>query len=122
MPRDLKNLLDTHRAEHFFHGNWGWFAMLVAVALLAPVVEELLYRGLLLPRMRAAFGKGDFVASGVLHTIYHLHQPWSMPANLIDSTINQAYATKRFRSTWMGLITHTAPSFVIIGVILSVVL
>jgi hypothetical protein len=50
LPRDLPNLLGTSRAEHFFHGNWGWFAMLVAVALLAPVVEELLFRGLLLPR------------------------------------------------------------------------
>jgi membrane protease YdiL (CAAX protease family) len=39
------------RADHFFSGNWGWFAMLVAVALLAPVVEELLFPGLLLPRM-----------------------------------------------------------------------
>ena len=64
MPRDLPKLIDTDRAEHFFAGNWGWFGMLVAVALLAPVVEELLFRGLLLPRMRAAFGKRDFVANG----------------------------------------------------------
>ena len=122
MPRDLPKLIDTDRAAHFFTGNWGWFAMVVAVALLAPIAEELLFRGLLLPRMRAAFGKRDFVANGVLFTLYHVHQPWSMPATLIDGTINQAFATKRFRSTWMGLITHTAPSFVIIGVILGLVL
>ena len=122
MPRDLPKLLDTDRAEHFFTGNWGWFGMLVAVALLAPVIEELLFRGLLLPRMRAAFGKRDFVASGTLFTLYHLHQPWSMPATLIDGIVNQAYPTRRFQSTWMGLITHTAPSFVIIGVVLSLVL
>jgi membrane protease YdiL (CAAX protease family) len=122
MPRDLPKLLDSDRAHHFFTGNWGWFAMLVAVALLAPVVEELLFRGLLLPRMRAAFGKRDFVASGALFTLYHLHQPWSMPATLIDGIVNQAYPTRRFQSTWMGLITHTAPSFVIVGVVLSLVL
>jgi uncharacterized protein len=122
MPRDLPKLLDTARAEHFFTGNWGWFGMLVAVAILAPVVEELLFRGLLLPRMRGAFGKRDFVANGALFTLYHVHQPWSMPATLIDGIVNQAYPTRRFHSTWMGLITHTIPSFVIIGVILSLVL
>jgi membrane protease YdiL (CAAX protease family) len=122
MPRDLPKLMDTDRAEHFFNGNWGWFGMLVAVSLLAPVVEELLFRGLLLPRMRRAFGQRDFVANGALFTIYHVHQPWSMPATLIDGIVNQAYATRRFQSTWMGLITHTLPSFVIIGVVLSLVL
>jgi uncharacterized protein len=122
MPRDLPKLIDTDRAEHFFAGNWGWFGMLVAVALLAPVVEELFFRGLLLPRMRAAFGKGDVVANGTLFTLYHVHQPWSMPATLIDGIVNQAYPTRRFQSTWMGLITHTIPSFVIIGVVLSLVL
>jgi membrane protease YdiL (CAAX protease family) len=122
MPRDLPKLLDTDRAEHFFTGNWGWFGMLVAVALLAPVVEELLFRGLLLPRMRGAFGKRDFVANGTLFTLYHVHQPWSMPATLIDGIVSQAYATRRYQSTWMGLITHTLPSFVIIGVVLSLVL
>ena len=122
MPRDLPKLIDTDRAEHFFSGNWGWFGMLVAVALLAPVVEELLFRGLLLPRMRAAFGKRDVVANGTLFTLYHVHQPWSMPATLIDGIVNQAYPTRRFQSAWMGLITHTLPSVVIIGVVLSLVL
>ena len=122
MPRDLPKLIDTDRAEHFFAGNWGWFGMLVAAALLAPVVEELLFRGLLLPRMRGAFGKRDFVANGALFTVYHVHQPWSMPATLIDGIVNQAYPTRRFQSTWMGLITHTAPSFLTVGVVLALVL
>jgi membrane protease YdiL (CAAX protease family) len=122
LPRDLPKLIDTDRATHFFSGNWGWFAVLAVSVFLAPIAEEMLFRGLLLPRMRAAFGKRDFVANGALFTLYHLHQPWSMPATLIDGIVNQAYATKRFRSTWMGLITHTAPSFVILAVVLGLVL
>jgi membrane protease YdiL (CAAX protease family) len=121
VPRDLPKLVDSSRAEHFFHGNWAWFGMLVAVAMLAPVVEELLFRGLLLPRMRAAFGKRDVVANGSLFALHHLHQPWSIASSLIDGIVNQAYPSKRFRSTWMGLITHTVPSFVIIGVVLGLV-
>jgi membrane protease YdiL (CAAX protease family) len=122
LPRDLPNAIVTNRLEGFFSGNLVGFALLVGVAILAPVVEELVFRGLLLPRMRAVFGKGDFVASGVMHTLYHLHQPWSMPATLLDSTFAQAYPTKRFRSTWMGIITHTAPSVLIIGAVLTLVL
>jgi membrane protease YdiL (CAAX protease family) len=122
LPRDLPQAISTNRVEDFFSGNAFGFALLVGVAILAPVVEELVFRGLLLPRMRKAFGKGDFVASGVMHTLYHLHQPWSMPATLLDSTFAQAYPTKRFRSTWMGIFAHTAPSILIIGVVLALVL
>ncbi|HEY6888657.1 MAG TPA: CPBP family intramembrane glutamic endopeptidase [Solirubrobacter sp.] len=122
LPRDLPNAIQTDRLEHFFHGNWSGFALLVVVVLLAPIVEELVFRGLLLPRMRRVFGRGDIVANGALFTLYHLHQPWSMPATLIDGIVSQAYPTKRFRSIWIGLITHTVPSFVIIGVVLSLVL
>jgi hypothetical protein len=46
--------------------------------------EDLLFRGLLLPRMRGVFGRGDFVANGVLFAVYHLHQPWAIPAALGD--------------------------------------
>ena len=121
IPRDLPKDLELHKLDDFFRGNWFAFAMVAINALLAPIAEELVFRALLLPRMRAAFGRGDFVASGVLHTIYHLHQPWSMPATLLDSVFGQAYPTRRFRSSWLGIAAHTAPSFVIIGVILALV-
>ena len=107
-------------AEHFF-GAWGWFALLVSVAILAPVVEELLFRGLLPPRMRAAVGRWDWAVNGALFGVYHLHQPWSIPSSVLDGMFGQAYPTKRFQSIWIAIITHTAPSFVIIGVVLSLV-
>jgi hypothetical protein len=122
LPRDLPKATETDRVEHFFSGAWGWFALAVLVVFLAPLVEELLFRGLLLPRMRAAFGKRDWVANGTLFTLYHVHQPWSMPATLLDGIFAAAYPTKRYRSTWMGIITHTMPSFIITGIVLSLVL
>lgn len=122
LPRDLPKAIQTDRVEHFFSGAWGWFALAVLVVFLAPLVEELLFRGLLLPRMRAAFGKRDWIANGTLFTLYHVHQPWSMPATLLDGIFAAAYPTKRYRSTWMGIITHTLPSFIITGIVLSLVL
>lgn len=122
LPRDLPNAIDTDRVKHYFSGNWGGFALLVGIAVLAPVVEELFFRGLLLPRMRRVFGKWDFVVNGAMFGLYHLHQPWSMPASVIDGVVTQAYPARRFRSIWISLITHTAPSLLIIGIILALVL
>ena len=121
LPRDFPAAVLTDRVADYFDGNWFGFAQLVAVAFLAPVVEELVFRGLLLPRMRSTFGRSDIFANGLLFALYHLHQPWSMPAALIDGTLNQAYPTRRFQSTWMGLITHTAPSFLTVAVVASLV-
>jgi uncharacterized protein len=122
LPRDLPKAILTTRVADYFSGNWYGFAMLVANVFLAPVVEELVFRGLLLPRMRGTFGRWDVIVNGTLFTLYHLHQPWSMPATLIDGIVNQAYPTRRFRSTWMGIITHTSLSFLIVGVVLKLVL
>jgi membrane protease YdiL (CAAX protease family) len=121
LPRDLPAAILTDRVADYFDGNLYAFAMLVANAFLSPIAEELLFRGLLLPRMRSAFGKADIFVNGLLFALYHLHQPWSMPAALIDGTLNQAYPTRRFQSTWMSLITHTAPSFLVVAVIARMV-
>lgn len=123
LPRDFPNFISaTHRAEQFFHGAWGWFALAVLVALLAPIAEELFFRGLLLPRMRSVFGRGDWVANGAMFTAYHLHEPWVMPTTLLTGVFTQAYPAKRFQSIWVSVFTHTLPSFLMIGIFLSLVL
>jgi uncharacterized protein len=122
LPRDLPNAILTDRVKSYFDGNWTGFALLIAVAFLSPIVEELLFRGLLLPRMRAVFGRADIVASSAAYTLYHLHQPWSMPRSFIDGVINLAYPTRRFQSTWIALIVHTAPSLLIAVAALTLVL
>jgi membrane protease YdiL (CAAX protease family) len=41
-------------------GNWGWYALLLVLWVFNTVLgEELLFRGLLLPRMNGVFGRGD---------------------------------------------------------------
>lgn len=45
-----------------------------------------------------------------------------MPATFIDGALDQAYPTQRFGSSWLGIITHTAPSFLVCGTILAMVL
>src|SRR3954447_1968367 len=122
LPRDFPAAILTDRVKHYFDGNWAGFALVLAVAFLSPIVEELLFRGLLLPRMRGVFGKWDVVASSAAYTLYHVHQPWSMPESFIDGVINLAYPTRRFQSAWMGIVVHTAPSFLAVIATLFLVL
>jgi uncharacterized protein len=122
LPRDLPAAILTDRVRNYFDGNWGGYALLLAVSFLSPIVEELLFRGLLQPRMRAVFGRADVVASSAAYTLFHLHQPWSMPRSFLDGVINLAYPTRRFQSTWFALVVHTAPSVLIAVATLTLVL
>ena len=120
--RDFADFLDSDRGEDFFSGAWGWFAVIVVLAVFNTVLgEELLFRGLLLPRMKGVFGKGDWVANGALFAVYHLHQPWDIPVSFVD-IIALAYPSRRFQSAWMGIIVHSTQSIVVVAVVLGLVL
>ena len=59
--RDLGPFLATHNGQAFMHGAWAWYGVLLVCFLFNTVLgEELLFRGLLLPRMNRAFGRGDW--------------------------------------------------------------
>jgi membrane protease YdiL (CAAX protease family) len=120
--RDLTLFLPSDRGAEFFRGAWGWFAVIVVLQIFNTVLgEDLLFRGLLLPRMRGVFGRGDFVANGVLFAFYHLHTPWSIPAALADIILT-AYPTRRWQSVWMSIIVHSGQSVFVIIFILTLVL
>jgi uncharacterized protein len=121
--RDFGQFLDTAAGREFFIGAWGWYAVVVVQLIFNSVLgEDLLFRGLLLPRMRGVFGRGDFVANGVLYGFYHLHQPWSIPASVVANIFFSGYPTRRWQSTWMGIIVHSAQSVFVIFVLLTFVL
>jgi uncharacterized protein len=118
--RDFGRFLGTDEGHSLLRGNVGLLALIIAIAVFNTVLgEELLFRGLLLPRMRASFGRGDWFANAALFGLYHLHQPWSMPTAFIGG-LAMAYATRRFRSAWMGIIAHSAQSVVLIGLTVAV--
>jgi uncharacterized protein len=106
----------------FMSGNWVWYAVLFALIVFNTVLgEELLFRGLLLPRMKGAFGRWDWVANGVLFALYHLHMPWVIPATLLD-TFALSYPSRRYRSALIGIIVHSSQSVLILVLILPLVL
>lgn len=120
--RDFAKVLQTDSAQHFFSGNWGWFGLVFTMLIFNTIVgEELLFRGLLLPRMQRSFGKGAWVANGALFTLYHVHEPWTMP-NVLAASAVFAGGTQRYRSAWIGIITHSVQTLIITALLLSLVL
>lgn len=120
--RDLGAFLESDAGQSFLSGNWKWFGLMVVLWVFNTVLgEELLFRGLLLPRMNRAFGRWDWVANGVLFAAYHLHVPWAIPVALLDTFV-LSYPTKRYRSAWIGIAVHSTQSLFFAVLVLGLVL
>lgn len=104
-------------------GAWWFLALFVVLAIFNTILgEEFLFRGVLLPKMEGVFGSWSWVANGVLHGFWHVHQPWGIAGSAISSAFLYAFPSWRFRSTWMGVIVHSAQSVFFVFLILGVVL
>lgn len=122
VPRDLSLFLQSAAGQDFFSGNWPWFALVLVLMVFNTVLgEELLFRGLLLPRMQGVFGRADWLANGVLFAAYHLHVPWSIPLTLLDALL-LSYPSRRYRSALLGICVHSAQTVVLTAMLLAVVL
>jgi uncharacterized protein len=118
--RDLGLFLSSDLGQHFLSGNWTWYAVMIVMLVFNTVLgEELLFRGLLLPRMNGAFGRWDWVANGLLFTAYHLHVPWAMPGRLL-SVVLLSYPAKRYRTAMLGIVVHSVQTvfFAVLGLTL----
>jgi len=104
-------------------GAWWFLALYVIFAVFNSVLgEEFLFRGVLLPKMEGVFGRGSWVANGILFGFYHVHQPWGILMSVLTGLL-YAFPVYRYRSTWMAIILHSAQNvflaFLVLGVVLG---
>jgi uncharacterized protein len=104
-------------ADPQFQGQW-WILGIALTHLLFNYLlgEELLFHGVLLPRMAGVFGRWDWVANTVLFGLYHVHKIWAWPS-MITSSFGYAWAAKRFRSLWMSVVVHGIEGYFIVLVV-----
>jgi uncharacterized protein len=117
---DFGVFLDSDAGQALMTGGLTWPLIVMAMMILNTVLgEELLFRGLLLPRMQGAFGRADWVVNGLLFAVYHLHQPWSIPGAAYDMFI-LSYPAKRYRSAVISIVVHSTQTlfFAVIAVTL----
>ena len=108
-------------ADPQFAGQWWILGLALTSALFNYVLgEELLFRGVLLPRMAGVFGRWDWVANTVLFGLYHVHKIWFWPS-MIAGSFGTAWAAKRYRTVWMGVVVHGVEGFFVV-LVLAVIL
>jgi membrane protease YdiL (CAAX protease family) len=120
VSRDQAAFFDSSQGQAWMSGNWTWFAILIVLFVFNTVLgEELLFRGLMLPRM-ARFGRADWVVNGVLFACYHLHEPWVIPQTILFDTFAVAGLSRRYRSALLGIAVHSIQTvfFILIGLAL----
>jgi len=71
--------------------------------------------------MKGVFGRWDWVVNAVLFGLYHFHQPWGIPGNILDGLL-LSFTGKRYRSNWFPIILHSGQSVYFIVLILGLVL
>ncbi len=120
---NLGELFASPESKASYVGAWWVLGLFFVMVVFNTVLgEEFLFRGVLLPKMNGVFGRWDWVTNGLLFGLYHVTQPWSMISSIITGIFLYAYPSKRYRSAWMGIITHSWQSLYFLFIILGLVL
>ena len=83
-----------------------WFLLLVLFGILAPIAEELYFRGYLLPRMSHLKGWAPLVAT-ILFALYHIWSPWMFVVRVI-AIFPFIYVVWWKKNIYLGIFVHCA--------------
>jgi membrane protease YdiL (CAAX protease family) len=106
LPSWYQNLIDTNALSDYSASAWILTLVLYAAlnVFIGPIVEELYFRGYLLPRM-SAMGRWAPLVNAVLFSLYHFWAPWAFLSRVAGVT-PFAYAVERKRSFRLGMAVH----------------
>lgn len=109
----------TELASPEFAGRRGLVALaILSWALSALLAEELIFRGLLLPRMAGAFGRWDSVPNAGLSGLSHLYKPWMIPFRFVYG-LAIAGPAKRYRSYWLAACAHAVEGAALLALVVA---
>lgn len=104
--REFDSLQDGY-PDVELEGNYLFFVyrFIILGFILNMIGEELYYRAALLPKMRAVFGKGDWVANGIGFAVKHLYYWWRVPF-LVPAGLGIAFFFGPMRSLPLAILAH----------------
>jgi hypothetical protein len=106
LPGWFRELVDTDAIGEYSAFAWG-VTLVAYVALnvfIGPVVEELYFRGYLLPRM-TSMGRWAPLVNTTLFSLYHFWTPWAFISR-IGGVAPFAYAVWWKRNIFLGMAVH----------------
>ena len=77
----------------------------IFIVVLIPIVEELYFRGFLLPRMPVGSAVGASLFHSALFALYHTWTPWMFVARTFG-VLPLIYIVKRKENIYLGIIAH----------------
>jgi len=77
----------------------------VLIVIVFPVLEELYFRGFLLPRMPVKLGRFTAISHSALFALYHTWTPWLFVTRIL-AVFPLIYIVKQKENIWVGIISH----------------
>ena len=80
--------------------------------------EEILWRGVILPRQEVRFGKWTWIFHGFCWALFHIPFGWKLLITMLPILFIQSYVVQKRQNTWIGVFIHAGingPSFVAIS-------
>jgi membrane protease YdiL (CAAX protease family) len=68
--------------------------------------EEILWRGVMLPRQEAAFGGNAWLVNAVGWAIFHVAFGWQLLITMLPILVIQPYVVQKRKNSWVGVIIH----------------
>ncbi|MBH5316215.1 CPBP family intramembrane metalloprotease [Paenibacillus sp. GSMTC-2017] len=118
-PHDYTQIQNLATPE--FEGAWYLLGIALVSCLFNYLLgEELFFRGVLLPKMKGAFGKWDWAANGILFAAYHLHKISEIPLFIVGSLF-YGYLNVKYRSFWPTVVIHGVEAIsLLLGVLAAI--
>ncbi|MFW5832310.1 MAG: CPBP family intramembrane glutamic endopeptidase [Prolixibacteraceae bacterium] len=99
-----------------FESDYGWWGTFLKVAVIAPVVEELIFRGLILHGLRRNYNAFTAVViSALLFALFHLN-PWQFPATFVLGLL-LGWVMIRTRNILLAIIGHSINNLLVLLII-----
>lgn len=96
-----------------FEGDFGWVGAFMKVVVVAPIVEELIFRGLILQGFRKNYkGFTAVVMSALLFALFHLN-PWQFPATFVLGLL-LGWIVLRTNSIVLAILGHAINNFLVL--------
>lgn len=96
-----------------FESDFGWWGAILKVAVVAPIVEELIFRGLILHGLRRNYNAFTAVfVSALLFALFHLN-PWQFPATFVLGLL-LGWLTIRTNSIILAIIGHSINNLLVL--------
>jgi hypothetical protein len=113
--------IDPERVGEYSAGAWylTLAALFVLNGLVGPIVEELYFRGYLLPRMHG-LGRWAPLVNVSLFSLYHFWSPWQVVARIL-AIGPMAYAVQWKRNIYLGMVVHCALNIISVVSVVALV-